>query len=241
MKSDRRGEDRPESRPRRGWARPSLRFNLLVLLFGLVILVVAFQHRRTLDATFARIVRKQESLPVQIAAVRSELASMELTREGLDRELKSRLAIAEDFRAEQFYLAIDTGNRRLRLHYGPEIVRDAAVVVGDARNVTFEGKTWEFAALKGALSVTGKLLDPAWPVPPWAYVVRNAPVPREPVTVPNGLGKYVILLPNGYVIHSPPSAQSPLTGAKPGSFMLAEADMRAIWPRIIAGTRVYIY
>src|SRR6185503_5894621 len=100
---------------------------------------------------------------------------------------------------------------------------------------------WEFLSLKGAVTVTGKLLDPTWPVPPWAWVVRNAPVPREQLTVPGGLGKYVVLLPNGYVIHSPPPQGSPLIGAKPGSFMLAEADMRAIWPRISAGTRIYIY
>ena len=54
------------------------------------------------------------------------------------------------------------------------------------------------------------------------------------------LGKYVIFLPDNYVIHSPPS-DSPLKGPKPGSFMVPEADLAAIWPRITKDTRVYIF
>ena len=50
--------------------------------------------------------------------------------------------------------------------------------------------------------------------------------------MPNGLGRYVIFLPNSYVIHSPPPPDSPLQGPKPGSFMVPEADLAAIWPRI---------
>ena len=48
-------------------------------------------------------------------------------------------------------------------------------------------------------------------------------------------------LPDNYVIHSPPPAKSPLHGPKPGSFMVPEADMAAIWPRISTATRVYIF
>ena len=64
--------------------------------------------------------------------------------------------------------------------------------------------------------------------------------PARP-TIPNGLGKYVLFLPNGYVIHTPPSEESPLKGAKPGSYMVPEETLAAIWPRIHKGTPVYIY
>jgi hypothetical protein len=204
-------------------------------------LVVAQQHRRRLDTRFARIVQKQARSPQQVAKIRSELASMELTSESLDRELKSRLAMARSFQAEEFYLAIDTANRRLRLHFGPGIVREAEVFVGEARTVRAEGKTWQFVPLRGALTVAGKLIDQPWEVPDWAYALRNVPIPRALPIVPDGLGKYVILLPNGYIIHSPPPRESPLKGPKPGSFMIAEEQMQAIWPRISAGTRVYVY
>lgn len=241
MRSDRRSEERPLSPSRRGLVRPARWLTLLVLSLGLAILVGAHLHRRGLDGRFASIVRTQESSPYHIAKIRSDLAAMELSRESLDRELQSRLGIARGFQTEQFYVAIDTANHKLRLHFGPEIVRDADVVIGEARTVISEGKTWEFVALKGALTVTGKLIDQPWLVPAWAYAIGNVPTPPDALTVPDGLGKYVILLPNGYVIHSPPPPDSPLHGAKPGSFMIAEDQMRAIWPRISAGTRVYVY
>ncbi|HUP62401.1 MAG TPA: L,D-transpeptidase [Thermoanaerobaculia bacterium] len=239
--SDRRSEVRPQSPSRRRVRRPALWLNLVVLCAGVAALAGAHLHRRRLDATFARIVRTQVSSPYQLAKIRGDLASMELTRDSLDRELVERLAMARSFEAAEFYLAIDSSNRKLRLHFGPEIVRETDVVVGEPRVVTAEGKSWQFVPLKGALTVIGKLADQPWDVPPWAYAMRSVPVPEGRSLVPGGLGKYVIVLPNGYVIHTPPSPQSPLVGAKPGSFMIAEDQMRAIWPRISDATRVYIY
>lgn len=239
--SDRRSEGRPQSPSRRSARRPALWLNLLLLCLGIATLVVAQEHRRRLDTKFERIVRTQVSSPHQLARIRSDLAAMDLTRESLDRELKERLVMMRGLEADEFYLAIDTAKRTLRLHFGPEIVREAAVTIGEPRVVEAEGKSWQFVPLKGALTVIGKLADQPWDVPAWAYAMSNAPIPEAPSLVPGGLGKYVILLPNGYVIHSPPAPASPLDGAKPGSFMIAEEQMAAIWPRISTATRVYIY
>jgi hypothetical protein len=239
--SDRRSEDRPQSASRRSARRPALWLNLTILFLGVAILLFAYEHRRRLDATFARIAKTHVSSPYQLAKIRGELSSMELTRASLDRELQNRLAMTAGFDAAEFYLAIDTTRRTLRLHFGPEIVREAEVIIGEPRVVKADGKSWQFVPLKGALTVIGKLVDEPWEVPAWAYAIRNTPIPTVPVKVSGGLGKYVILLPNGYVIHSPPAAGSPLEGVKPGSFMIAEEQMRAIWPRITDVTRVYIY
>jgi hypothetical protein len=239
--SDRRSEGRPESPSRRRARRPALWLNLVILLAGVATLVAAGEHRRRLDSRFERIAHTQVSSPYHVAKIRNELASMELTRDSLDRELGDRLAMTRNFEAAEFYLAIDTANRRLRLHFGPEVVREGPVVIGEPRVVTAEGKTFRFVPLKGAFTVAGTLVDQPWAVPAWAYALRNAPIPQVLPNVPAGLGKYVILLPNGYVIHSPPSPAGPLDGAKPGSFMIAEEQMAAIWPRISANTRVYIY
>jgi len=239
--SDRRSEARLQSPSRRSVRRPALWLNLVILCAGLAALGGAHAHRRYLDATFERIVQTQASAPYELAKIRSDLAAMAVTREALDEELEERLAMVRGFEAAEFYLAIDTTNRKLRLHFGPEIVREAGVVIGEPRIITADEKTWRFVALKGALTVVGTLVDQPWEVPAWAHAMRNAPIPKTPSIVPGGLGKYVILLPNGYVIHSPPASGSPLEGAKPGSFMVAEDEMRAIWPRISPATRVYVY
>jgi hypothetical protein len=89
--------------------------------------------------------------------------------------------------------------------------------------------------------VEAKIVGHAWRVPEWLYVVNKQPVPAERPVIENGLGKYVIFLPNGYAIHTQPSADSPLQGPKPGSYMVSEDVLRAIWPRIHKGTQVYIF
>ena len=80
-----------------------------------------------------------------------------------------------------------------------------------------------------------------WTVPEWVYRMNGEKPPKAPRTVANGLGRYVIVLENQYVIHSPPAADSPLRGAKPGSFMVPEADLAAIWKRVGPETRVYVF
>jgi hypothetical protein len=79
------------------------------------------------------------------------------------------------------------------------------------------------------------------PIPEWVYALRNEQAPAHRPTMHNWLGHYVIFLPNNYVIHSPPPSASPLPGPKPGSFMVPEDDLAAIWPRISNQTRVYIF
>jgi hypothetical protein len=95
--------------------------------------------------------------------------------------------------------------------------------------------------LKGGFNIEGKVTGYDWPVPDWVYAMNGQSPPAAPVSVANGLGKYILRLPSGYVIQSPPPAGSPLQGPKPGSFEVPEADLEAIWPRVTTDTRVYIF
>lgn len=220
--------------------RPALWFNLLVFFLGLAGLAGAQLHANRLDAHHARIRARQASLPYQAAMIRSDLASQELTTEGLEKELERRLGIASVLASDEFYITIDTANRKLRLQLGSSVVREADITVGATRTIKVAGKSWEFPPLKGAVTVRSKLINHPWHVPPWVYAMNGTAVPADPPTVKGGLGKYVITLPNGYVVHSPPSPGSPLTGPKPASFMAPEEDLEAIWPQVTTSTRVYV-
>jgi hypothetical protein len=121
------------------------------------------------------------------------------------------------------------------------VLREADVQIGEAKTLTSGGKTWTFYPLKGGFTVTGKQSDYSLPVNEWVYALRGEPIPAQRPTVKNWIGQYVIYLPNGYVIHSQPPADSPLKGPKPGSFMVPADDMAAIWPRVSTQTRVYIF
>lgn len=222
--------------------RPALATNLAVLAFALAAAGIAALHRQTLDRRFAEVFEQGESAPFEIKRLKGDLLRMDLTAEELERELDARLKYLETAKKNEFYLSIDTKGGRLYLKNGENVVREAPVEVGEAATISGKGaKTWTFAPLKGAFTVAGKAEGASWRIPPWVYARNRTPVPRELPTVENGLGRYVVSLPSGYVIHSPPAPESPLKGAKPGSFLVPEKDLAAIWPRIGNRMRVYIF
>jgi hypothetical protein len=167
---------------------------------------------------------------------------MDLTRESLAREVEGRRKLLANLKSEEFYLSVDTREKKLRLHYGDTVLREAPITVGEQREVRLGEKHWTFVPLKGAFPVEAKIAGYDWRIPEWLYAMKGQPVPATRPVVPNGLGRYVIFLPNGYVIHTPPAEESPLDGAKPGSYMVSEEHLRAIWDRIHKGkTNVYIF
>ena len=204
-------------------------------------MLYARHHRQQVSTRFAEVIAEEARTPADVRQAKEELAEMNLGREQLHRELEGRAKFVAGLKSEDFYLSIDTQARKLRLYYGDTMLREADVVIGETRTITGSGKQWTFIPLKGAFPVEAKLVDYTWRVPEWMYVLRNEPIPAERPAIPNGLGKYAIFLPNGYAIHSPPAEGSPLQGAKPGSYMVSEDALRAIWPRIHKGTQVYIF
>ncbi len=232
---------RKRKEPRRKLPRPSLR--ALLVLFGLVVIggIAAAVHRRALDSEFETRVEESRAAPFEIKRIRRELVEMEADEESLSNALDARLKYLESSRKNQFYISIDTRKREFQLHFADKVVRDAPVEVGPPRTFTAGKKTWTFAPLSGAFSVTGKFENGGWKAPEWAYRMNGRAPPKGLPTIANGLGRYVIHLGNDYVIHSAPSPRSPLKGVKPGSFLMPEADLAAIWPRVGKDTRVYVF
>ncbi len=240
--SDRRHQDRPDRSDRRSFPRPHLWLNLLLLLLGIAGMVFARYHHERVSSEFADVITREQRTPADVTKIKRELAEMDLNRDALQRELEGRMKFVGSLKSENFYLSIDTKARKLRFHYGDTVLRESDVTIGEAKTLSASGKSWTFVPLKGAFPIEAKLVDHAWRVPEWVYAMNGQPVPAERPVLPGGLGKYVLLLPNGYAIHTQPAAESPLPGAKPGSYMVPEDVMRAIWPRIVTGkTQVYIF
>jgi hypothetical protein len=239
---ERRHHGRPGASERRSFPRPPLWLNLLLLLLGISGIFYARHHRDQVSKQFAHVIAEEARTPQDVKKIKEEVAAMDLSREQLKKELDGRAKFLASLKSENFSLSIDTKERKMRFRYGETVLREADVQIGESRTITAGHKRWTFIPLKGAFPVEAKLVDYAWPVPEWVYAMRNEPVPEQQAVVPNGLGRYVIFLPNGYAIHTQPSAESPLQGPKPGSYMVSEDMLRAIWARIHKGqTQVYIF
>ena len=239
---ERRHHGRPGASDRRSFPRPPLWLNLVLLLLGVGGILYARHHREQVSKRFAHVIAEEARTPNDVRKLKEEIAAMDLTREQLQRELDGRAKFLAGLKSEHFYLSIDTKAHKMRFYYGDTILREADVQIGDSRTIEAGDKRWTFIPLKGAFPVEAKLVEYAWPVPEWVYAMRNEPPPAERKVVRNGLGRYVIFLPNGYAIHTQPSEESPLQGPKPGSYMVSEDMLRAIWPRIHKDkTQVYIF
>jgi hypothetical protein len=221
--------------------RPSSRTLLVLFLLLLVGGIAAAIHRRVLESEFESRVARSQATPYEIKRIRRELADLELDEKELANALDTRLKYLEAAKRNEFYVSIDTRKRDFSFHFGDRTLRDAPVVIGPPRTIVAGRKKWTFAPLTGAFSVESKVEEGTWRVPEWVFRMKGEKPPKSLPTIANGLGKYVIVLGNDYVIHSPPAPESPLEGAKPGSFMVPESDLAAIWKRIGRETRVYIF
>lgn len=233
-----RGPNRVE---RRSFPRPPLWLNLLLLVIAAATFAYAKHHRDEIRKQTSVLFQPTPANPAELNQLRDELSDMDLSREQLSKELDSRMKFLQSLQGEDFYIAIDTKSHKMEFRLGKSVVRESNVQIGEPKTINGKGKTWTLVPVKGAFTVVGKATDYAWQIPEWLYAMNGQDPPATRPTVEDGLGKYVVFLPDNYVIHSSPSANSPLKGPKPGSFMVPEADLAAIWPRITKNTRVYIF
>jgi len=215
--------------------------NLLLLIIAVGTFAFARYKHDAIESKTAVLFQKNANNPAELNRMRDQLAQMDLDKQQLARELDARMQYLQSLEGEDFYISIDTTKKTLQFRIGKDVVREAPVEIGEPKTLTDGGKTWTFSQLKGGFSVTGKDDSYDTPIPPWVYVMYRQPVPADRPTMHNWLGNHVIFLPNNYVIQSPPPPTSPLKGPKPGSFMVPDEDLTAIWPRITTQTRVYIF
>jgi hypothetical protein len=221
--------------------RPGVGTLLFLFILVAVVGALATVHRKALERDFAARVTLSRTAPDEIKRIRHDLADLELNEKELANALDARLKYLAAAKRNEFYIAIDTKKPGFSFHFADKTLRDAPVEVGPPRTIVGGKRKWTFAALTGAFSVGNKYEGGGWTVPEWVYRMNGANPPKSRPTIPNGLGRYVIVLENQYVIHSPPPPDSPLRGAKPGSFMVPEADLAAIWKRVGPETRVYVF
>lgn len=221
--------------------RPSWAVSISLLLLAAALAGGATLHRRVLDRRFAAFVSRNAGVPSEIKRVSRELVDSEADEKTLSSQLDLRLQFAQSLRSEDFFIVLDTARRQFRFQYGDRVLREAPAQPGGGRTIELGHRRWTFPPLSGAYSIREKLEDADWTPPPWAYALNGVKPPASSKTVESGLGRYVIVLSEDAVIHSPPPADSPLRGAKPGSFLAQEADLAAIWKRVGPRTRVYVF
>ncbi len=210
--------------------RASLFWLIIVLLF-----TTFYSPARAEDAVSPA---PLEDLRKQVLVLQQETARLEEENRGLRRMLK---ALEDD----ELYLAVDTENNELTLRQGDDIVHTAVCGTGSHEFIEAEtGNNWFFETPLGVFTVLGKERNPVWIRPDWSFVEENMPVPPEndPDRIVRGvLGKYALLLGNGYKIHGTTFTNLLGTHFTHGCVSLGDDDLELVHKSVKIGTKVYIY
>ncbi len=187
----------------------------------------------------------EEAAPATIDALREQIHAMEQEAAALEEENRGLMKMLKETEDDDIYLVVDTESNRLTMRRGNKILLTAVVGTGSRKFVKEEtGRNWYFESPTGSLTVLGKERNPVWIRPDWSYVEENMPVPPEndPDRIVRGvLGKYALILGNGYKIHGTKYTELLGTHFTHGCISVGDKDLETLYRSVKIGTKVYIY
>ncbi len=182
---------------------------------------------------------------VPIEALRSHVQALKEQAAQLDEENQGLGNMLRDMEDDELYLVVDTENNRLAMRQGKSILLTAKVGTGSRQFLKEDrGRKWYFETPMGSLTVLGRERNPVWIRPDWSYVEENMPIPPQndpDRIVRDVLGKYAILLGNGYKIHGTKWKNLLGTHFTHGCISLGDEDLEVVHTSVKNGTKVYIY
>lgn len=222
------------------WARATL-VSLAILFLVLFIFSVPVYIGPALQHSWgkSRAECRPDSALLENRAIRRQISA---TRNEITR-LERRLA---SFVPTQTYLVINTVDNRFSLYRNRQLVREGYCSSGSYVLLkTEEGdKEWIFKTPRGRLSIQGKITNPVWRKPDWAFVEEGLPVPgpSHPSRYEFGvLGKYAMSLGDGYLIHGTLYQRQLGMPVTHGCIRLGDEDLEAVFSSLSVGSKVYIY
>ncbi len=179
-----------------------------------------------------------DELRASVRALQQEALSLEEENRGIRRTL----AVQDD---DELYVVVDTESNTLTLRQRNAVLHSAVCGTGSRKFIEAEtGTNWFFETPLGSFTVLGKERNPVWIRPDWSYVEENMPVPapNDPDRLVRGvLGKYALLLGNGYKIHGTKWTNLLGTHFTHGCVSLGDNDLEVVYKSVKIGTKVYLY
>ncbi len=143
------------------------------------------------------------------------------------------------------FLIVNTTENSFRLIKNNQEIRKGLCSTGSFIQFEVDStKSWTFETPKGALSVKGKITNPIWRKPDWAFIEEGLPVPvyNHSSRYERGvLGDYALSLGDGYLIHGTLFQRFIGQPVTHGCIRLNDADLEAVYNNLQVGSKVFIY
>ena len=141
-------------------------------------------------------------------------------------------------------ISIDASTNRAYLFRDGALVAKSAAATGSGKELVHGDDMWVFHTPRGHLRVVGKIKDPVWRKPDWAFIEAGEPIPPpgSPARMIKGkLGKYALDLGDGILIHGTDDAKSIGRSVSHGCIRLPDNMMEKVYGAATVGTDVYVF
>ncbi len=185
------------------------------------------------------------SLPASKTGMKSGEGTYNKKIPVLNAEIRNLEKKIEKFTPGNAYLVVNTTENRFSLYKNRKLIREGVCSTGSYVSLEGEGdKKWVFKTPRGDFKVLGKITDPVWRKPDWAFVEEGLPIP--PANSPlryekNVLGDYALAIGDGYMIHGTLYQRFLGLAVTHGCIRLSDPDLKVVWDTLPVGAKVYIY
>lgn len=101
-----------------------------------------------------------------------------------------------------------------------------------------------FATPRGQFYVQGKIRNPVWRMPDWAFIEegKSVPAPDSPERYERGvLGDYALAFGNGYFVHGTLYQRMLGMPVTHGCIRLSDDDLRIVYENLQVGSKIFVY
>jgi len=219
-------------------------FLLVLISFSLTIgLIYFYFHKSETLKEVAISFYSYPSSPESLAEKDSiQLVKQINTTQQRIASLKKRI---ENLWPSEPYLIINTTKNTFVLRTKKKILREGICSTGSYILLDAgEGQQWIFKTPKGQMRILGKVVDPVWIKPDWAFIEESLPVPaiNDPDRLePGSLGDYALKLGDGYMIHGTLYQRFLGLPVTHGCIRLGDDDLKEVYKNMQIGSKVYIF
>ena len=145
----------------------------------------------------------------------------------------------------QPYLIVNTTTNTFVLRTRSRVIKEGLCSTGSYTMLDAgEDQRWIFKTPKGMFRIQGKLTNPLWIKPDWAFIEEGLPVPpkNHPDRYQYGtLGDYALSLGQGYLIHGTLYQRFLGLPVTHGCIRLGDEDLELVYNKLEEGSKVYIF
>jgi L,D-transpeptidase YbiS len=144
-----------------------------------------------------------------------------------------------------FYIVVDTGENKLYVKKGTQVVRQAVVSCGsgDILEDPSGKRKWVFDTPRGEFYVKSKITNPYWVKPDWAFIEEGEPIPKnqQDRVEAGSLGDYALGFGDGFFIHGTLYTRLLGRNVTHGCVRVGDDDLKEIFKIVPLGAKIYIY